>query len=62
MNGKEGGKLLAARIGIILVGILLIIGIVLISKAFFRGMLTGMALMGCVAVIIWMRRAMRGKR
>jgi len=62
MNGKESGKLIAARIGIILVGVLLILGIVLISKAFFRGMLTGMALMGCIAVMIWMGRAMRGKR
>ena len=33
-----------------------------LTKAFFRGMLIGVALAGCVAVLVWMKMYMGGGR
>ena len=51
----------AGKIAVFVVGLLVILGIVVVSKAFFRGMLVGVALAGCVITLIWMGRAMRRK-
>ena len=51
----------AGKIVVFVVGLLVILGIVVVSKAFFRGMLVGVALAGCVITLIWMGRAMRRK-
>jgi len=44
-------KDVAGRIAIFIVGLLVILGIIVVSKAFFRGMLTGIALAGCAGTI-----------
>ena len=51
----------AGKIAVLVVGILVILGITVVSKAFFKGMLVGVALAGCVITLIWMGRAMRRK-
>ena len=55
-------KELAGRITVIVMGILIILGIVMISKVFYRGMLVGVALAGCAVTLLWMSRALKGKR
>ncbi|MBA7624815.1 hypothetical protein ES703_32229 [subsurface metagenome] len=54
-------KDVAGRIAIFVVGLLVILGIIIVSKAFFRGMLVGVALAGCAITIFWMMRTMRKK-
>ncbi len=54
-------KDVAGRIAIFVVGLLVILGIIVVSKAFFRGMLSGIALAGCAVTIFWMMRTMRRK-
>jgi len=54
-------KGVAGRIAVFIVGLLVILGIIIVSKAFFRGMLTGIALAGCAVTIFWMMRTMRRK-
>jgi len=53
---------LAVRVGVIIAGILVIIGIVFVSKIFYRGMLTGVAL-ACFAMLVfyWMTRRVKNK-
>jgi hypothetical protein len=51
----------AGKIAVFIVGLLVIVGIIVVSKAFFRGMLVGIALASCVITLIWMSRAMRRK-
>ena len=58
-SSKKG---LAGKIAVFVVGLLVILGIIVVSKAFFRGMLSGIALAGCVITLFWMSRAMRRKR
>jgi len=60
VDGSKKG--LAGKIAVFVVGLLVILGIIVVSKAFFRGMLVGVALAGCVITIIWMSRAMRRKK
>ncbi len=55
-------KDVAGKIAVFIVGLLVILGIIVVSKAFFRGMLVGVALAGCVVTLFWMSRAMRRKR
>jgi len=55
-------KDVAGKIAVFVVGLLVILGIIVVSKAFFRGMLAGVALAGCVFTLFWMSRAMRRKR
>lgn len=59
VGGSKKG--VAGRIAIFVVGLLVILGIIVVSKAFFRGMLTGIALAGCAVTIFWMMRTMRRK-
>jgi hypothetical protein len=58
-SSKKG---VAGKIAVFVVGLLVILGIIVVSKAFFRGMLSGIALVGCVITLFWMSRAMRRKR
>ncbi len=58
-SSKKG---VAGRIAVFIVGLLVILGIIVVSKAFFRGMLTGIALAGCAVTIYWMMRTMRRKK
>ena len=53
---------LATRVGIIVAGILLILGIVFISKIFYRGMFTGIAL-ACFAMVVfyWITKCWRSR-
>lgn len=55
-------KDLAVRVGVIIAGILVIAGIVFVSKIFYRGMLTGVAL-ACFAMLVfyWMTRRVKKK-
>jgi len=57
-SSKKG---VAGRIAVFIVGLLVILGIIIVSKAFFRGVLTGIALAGCAVTIFWMSRSMRRK-
>ena len=50
------------RITIILVGILIIAGLIVMAKVFLKGMLAGIALAGCVIVLVWMSWSMRRGR
>ena len=54
-------KDVAGRIAVFVLGLLVILGIIIVSKAFFRGMLVGVALAGCAVTIFWMSRSMRRK-
>jgi len=57
-SSKKG---VVGRIAVFIVGLLVILGIIIVSKAFFRGMLVGVALAGCAVTIFWMSRAMKRK-
>jgi predicted PurR-regulated permease PerM len=50
----------AMRFAVVVVGILIIAGIIVVSKAFYRGMLNGIAL-ACFAMIIlyWVTRRVK---
>ena len=61
MTVERSKKGVAGRIAVFVLGLLVILGIVIVSKAFFRGMLTGIALAGCAVTIYWMSRSMRRK-
>ena len=61
MTVGSSKKDVAGRIAIFIVGLLVILGIIIVSKAFFRGMLVGVALVGCIATLLWMSRSMRRK-
>jgi hypothetical protein len=53
---------LASRIAVIVAGVLIILGIVFVSKIFYRGMFTGIAL-ACFAMVVfyWITRRVRSK-
>ncbi len=54
---------LATRVAVLLVGILIIAGIVMISKVFFRGMLVGVALTFFVMIALyWISRNLRRRK
>jgi ABC-type uncharacterized transport system permease subunit len=64
MKGQSTKNRLANKILVVGVGILVIAGLVIMSKVFFRGMLIGVALAfaGCIITLFWMNRSMRRKR
>ena len=64
MSGQGAKNRFANKILVVGVGILVIVGLVIMAKVFFRGMLIGVALAfaGCIIVLFWMSRSMRRKR
>jgi len=58
MNSQRSKNRLANKILVAGVGLLIIVGLVIMAKVFFRGMVIGAALAvaGCIIVLFWMRR------
>ena len=64
MNSQRTKSRLASKILVVIVGVLIIAGLVIMAKVFFRGMLIGAALafVACIIILFWMRRSMREKQ
>jgi hypothetical protein len=61
MDGQRIKHRLANKIVVAGVGILIIVGLVIMSKIFLKGFLAGIAFAGCAVTILWMMRTMRRK-
>ena len=64
MNIQRTKHRIVNKITVVAVGILVIAGLVVAAKIFFRGFIIGVALtlIACIIVIIWMKRSVRGDK
>ena len=59
---REAPRRFADRLVIAGIGLLMLVGIVAITKVFMRGFVAGVAvgMIACIVVLMWMSRAARG--
>jgi hypothetical protein len=64
MNIQRAGHRIVNKVAVVAVGILVIAGLVVAAKIFFKGFVVGVAvaLVACIIVIIWMKRSVRGDK
>ena len=64
MNIQRAKHRIVNKITVVAVGILIIIGLVVAAKFFFKGFILGIAvaLVACIIVIIWMKRSVGGDK
>jgi hypothetical protein len=64
MNIQRTKHRIANKVAVVAVGILVIAGLVVAAKIFFKGFVVGVAvaLAACIIVIIWMKRSVRGDK
>jgi hypothetical protein len=64
MNIQRARHRIVSKIAVVAVGILIIVGLVVAAKIFFRGFIIGVALtlIACIIVIVWMKRSAGGDK
>lgn len=64
MNIQRARHRIVSKITVVVVGILVIAGLVVAAKIFFRGFIIGVALtlIACIIVIVWMKRSAGGDK
>lgn len=62
MNSQRAKDRSAKRILVGVLGILLILGMMVLTYVFLRGVLAGVVLAGCIIALFWLSRSMRRKR
>jgi len=64
MNIQRTRHRIVNKITVVAVGLLVIAGLVVAAKIFFKGFVVGVAvaLVACIIVIIWMKRSVKGDK
>jgi hypothetical protein len=64
MNIQRARHRILNKITVVTVGILVIVGLVVAAKLFFKGFILGIAaaLVACIIVIVWMKRSTGGDK
>jgi len=61
MSNQRAQDRSARRILVTVLGIIVIVGMMIISYVFMRGVMAGVVLAGCIIALFWMSRSMRRK-